>query len=324
MEDMKLFDKTENSLEFSSSLEGVLEVLISNKYFYEEQINILKEALMSRVSASAIADPTLEPKMMKLMLEGLKENINLSDYVNAGFKFEQVEELYKGIKKGIDVKEYANVEYNHFQMSVIRNAIEMGLNIEPLKNAELSHTQMALICYGIINNLDISKYSNPKISAEKALEVIKSLENKTSLYLVLNEEDIASEYSFYQLQQIRLGMLNRVNVWLYKNHNIKLECMKYIRFCLENNIEIDGIKNYDITGDEGEALVKDSALKIAMKKLRDKRRDMKDIDMSNVTIEADKKLCTEYLEMLYSKWEKQNLKVLMNEGKVPNYCRCLD
>ena len=142
-------------------------------------------------------------------------------------------------------------KYNHEQKCLIKYGIEHGYNIFLYNNNFFSPKQMEMIIMGIEDGIDVTLYANTKFNLAQMREIKNLLTynkvNKTNLDVTR----IAKvRYDYNQMYQLKLGMVNGVDISYYENPDFNSDQMQIIRLGLESNLDVSKYANPKISAEE--------------------------------------------------------------------------
>lgn len=138
--------------------------------------------------------------------EGRKAGLDVTLYAKPEFLAIQMRQIRLGMQEGLDVSKYASLEYDWFQMEEIRLGLEKGIRTELYASPELSYDRMQQIRLGLGAGIDLSPYKKLKAGV---------------------------------LRELRLGILNKVNIVPYIKAGYGTQQLEAIREALEKGLDID-------------------------------------------------------------------------------------
>lgn len=158
-------------------------------------------------------------------------NITEQQLEKQGFTRDQIQEIEEGLKDGLDVNLYAKKEFLSIQMRQIRLGLLDGLPAQRYARPEYDWFQMEEIRKGMVDGVNIEVYASPKISFDRMHQIRKGL--KVGIDLSPYKQLDAGV-----LKQLRLAVLNRVNIVPYINAGYDMEQLEAIRGALEKKLDL--------------------------------------------------------------------------------------
>lgn len=159
-------------------------------------------------------------------------NITEQQLEEQGFTKDQIQEINEGLKDGLDVEPYAKKEFLSIQMHQIRLGLLDGLPVERYARPEYDWFQMEEIRKGMMDGVNIDLYASQEISFDRMHEIRMGLKVGIDL----------SPYKRLDagvLKQLRLAVLNGVNIVPYINAGYDTEQLEVIRYALENKLDLE-------------------------------------------------------------------------------------
>ena len=141
-------------------------------------------------------------------------------------------------------------QFNKQQQNYLRKCVEQGIDISPFAKPEYSQQKMKFLCEAIHEHYDSSNLFR---FAHLDLGLLKAL-RRMCMAGVDDLKYYSSEYTYDKLEEIRLGLVRKVNVNIYDDPAFPTVCMRFLRELLENGHDAKLYANPQLTSQQIKAL----------------------------------------------------------------------
>lgn len=147
------------------------------------------------------------------------------------FSKDQLQEIEAGKKANLDVEVYARKEFLAIQMHQIRIGLMEGLDVSKYAVPQFDWFQMEEIRLGLKAGLDVSLYAELSVPFDTMQQIRLGLEVGINLAPY-------KKFNAGVLKQLRLAVMNRVNLVSYIKAGYDMEQLESIRYALEKNLNL--------------------------------------------------------------------------------------
>ena len=141
-------------------------------------------------------------------------------------------------------------QFNKQQQNYLRKCVEQGIDISPFAKPEYSQQKMKFLCEAIHAHYDSSNLFR---FAHLDLGLLKAL-RRMCMAGVDDLKYYSSEYTYDKLEEIRLGLVRKVNVSIYDDPAFPTVCMRFLRELLEHGHDAKPYANPQLTSQQIKAL----------------------------------------------------------------------
>lgn len=124
-------------------------------------------------------------------------------------------------------------QFNKQQQNYLRKCVEQGIDISPFAKPEYSQQKMKFLCEAMHEHYDSSNLFR---FAHLDLGLLKAL-RRMCIAGVDNLKYYSSEYTYDKLEEIKLGLIRKVDVSVYDDPAFPTVCMRFLRELLENGYD---------------------------------------------------------------------------------------
>jgi uncharacterized protein len=245
------------------------------------------------------------------MVGGINK-MDYSDYLNSSeFTQDQKQEIEKGILAGVDVSVFARPEYLAIQMLQIRIGLEEKLPVEIYASDQYDWFQMEEIRKGLEHGIDIKKYAAPEIPFDVMCQLREGLEQGIDL-------SFAKKLNAGVLKQLRLALVNRIDIVPYINQGYDEEQLEQIRIALENKIDVNPYITTLSRGTAIREIVLGLEENIDVSLYADEKMNWQ--QMREIRLGLEERLDVEcYRNILYSWQQMREIRIGLEEGLDVSY-----
>ena len=124
-------------------------------------------------------------------------------------------------------------QFNKQQQNYLRKCVEQGIDISPFAKPEYSQQKMKFLCEAMHEHYDSSNLFR---FAHLDLGLLKAL-RRMCMAGVDDLKYYSSEYTYDKLEEIKLGLIRKVDVSVYDDPTFPTVCMRFLRELLENGYD---------------------------------------------------------------------------------------
>ena len=137
-------------------------------------------------------------------------------------------------------------QFNKQQQNYLRKCVEQGIDISPFAKPEYSQLKMKFLCEAMHEPYDSSNLFD---YAHLALGLLKAL-RRMCMAGVDNLKYYSDEYTYDKLEEIKLGLVRKVDVSVYDDPTFPTVCMRFLRELLENGHDAKPYANSQLTSQQ--------------------------------------------------------------------------
>lgn len=141
-------------------------------------------------------------------------------------------------------------QFNKQQQNYLRKCVEQGIDISSFAKPEYSQMKMKFLCEVMHEPYDSSnlfQYAHLDLGLLKALR-------RMCIAGVDNLKYYSSEYTYDKLEEIKLGLIRKVDVSVYDDPTFPTVCMRFLRELLEHGHDAKPYANPHLTSQQIKAL----------------------------------------------------------------------
>lgn len=141
-------------------------------------------------------------------------------------------------------------QFNKQQQNYLRKCVEQGIDISPFAKPEYSQMKMKFLCEALQENYDSSNLFR---FAHLDLGLLKAL-RRMCMAGVDNLKYYSDEYTYDKLEEIKLGLVRKVDVSVYDDPAFPTVLMRFLRELLEKGYDATSYANPQLTSQQIKAL----------------------------------------------------------------------
>ena len=141
-------------------------------------------------------------------------------------------------------------QFNKQQQNYLRKCVEQGIDISSFAKPEYSQLKMKFLCEAMHEPYDSSNLFH---YAHLDLGLLKAL-RRMCMAGVDNLKYYSDEYTYDKLEEIKLGLVRKVDVSVYDDPTFPTVLMKFLRELLENGYDAKPYANPQLTSQQIKAL----------------------------------------------------------------------
>lgn len=169
---------------------------------------------------------------IKEIVEGHREGLDVSLYSNPKYMSIQMHQIRLGLLENLEAKRYANPEFDWFQMEEIRKGMKEGVNIEVYASPEISFDRMHQIRQGLVAGIDLSPFKAMDAGVLKELRL--AILNRINIVSFIN-----AGYDRDQLEAIRIGLEKKLDIVPHIKKSFRGVSIQEICTGLEHGVDVD-------------------------------------------------------------------------------------
>lgn len=250
--------------------------------YNEGQKNLLQLARYKHLPLSKFVSDKFTENEMIMVLDGLEKAYDVTDYANIKFNYLQMHMFIKFKDHNLEIPSWITNKLTHKDMELIYRFLLDGYDPKPYIEKGLHSKQLAGVLeiiktgdenllakaeelnYNFCKMARLKKYPDDEIILNSDLYGLNSCFDENQMILI---EDLAQdvpeivnyiypEMSNESIREIYLGLLNQIDVNVYALPCYSAQKMKFLRECLESNIDITYISKPDLQIEEMEMRLK--------------------------------------------------------------------
>lgn len=141
-------------------------------------------------------------------------------------------------------------QFNKQQQNYLRKCVEQGIDISSFAKPEYSQLKMKFLCEAIHEHYDSSNLFR---FAHLDLGLLKAL-RRMCMAGVDNLKYYSDEYTYDKLEEIKLGLVRKVDVSVYDDPTFPTVLMRFLRELLEKGYDAKPYANPQLTSQQIKAL----------------------------------------------------------------------
>lgn len=137
-------------------------------------------------------------------------------------------------------------QFNKQQQNYLRKCVEQGIDISPFAKPEYSQMKMKFLCEAMHEPYDSSnlfQYAHLDLGLLKALR-------RMCMAGVDDLKYYSDKYTYDKLEEIKLGLVRKVDVSIYDDPTFPTALMKFLRELLENGYDAKPYANPQLTSQQ--------------------------------------------------------------------------
>ncbi|MFI3211568.1 MAG: hypothetical protein R3Y64_11045 [Peptostreptococcaceae bacterium] len=202
-----------------------IEYLLDNKHLYDNhQLRVLTDGIKDDLDISIYSDNRYDGFQMEEIRSSMIHNVDFTKYLNPKHHYKKMRELKLLAIKGLDIDFL--IQYPYSEIASIKVLLNDGIEVEKYLGEGYSVNQLRKIQLGKSNSLLLNKEFEVRQMEQIRLGLQDDLD--VSIYA-------DTKYEYKQMKEIRLGLIDEVDVSIYLNSNISHKTMRIIRVKLKNN-----------------------------------------------------------------------------------------
>lgn len=273
-------------------------------------------------------DDTLSELYDELQLleinKGKDVGIDTSIYEQKDYNFLQMEQIRLGLEAGIDVESYAKPQYNYLTMKEIRLGLQEGIDVSDYVIGNINGLILKEIRKSKKKGIDIIPYVMRGYDSEQLHQIRKALEAG----IVDIKKYIRTDFNGAQINEIAIGIDNRVDVSVYATGEFNWLQMREIRIGLEESLDVSHyarklasygqMQEIRIGLEQGVDVEKYSSLINTQYEMAEMRQALVE-DKQKIQEDKDDKIEKEHIEMSFSATadkEKEDAEEYVENGNI--------